>query len=208
MESSENRNPENREDQIAAYLDGELAPEQAAAFESRMQSDAALRRDVEQWREALEAARDWMAAEAPGMERAARLLAPSVAPRNGSAIKPARVLSLALRPLLRRGLAAAAIFVAGFCFGLELKSRTPAPNGGLSGAPPGIVRPEPVNATPTPSAPGPPAATEREAAGLPNQRYTDEHGRLVVETTLKGSGARALWVVDGKFQLAQFSQNP
>jgi hypothetical protein len=31
----------------------------------------------------------------------------------------------------------------------------------------------------------------------------DEGGRLVIETTLTGSTARAVWVVDGNFRLEQ-----
>lgn len=207
MESPENRNLENREDQIAAYCDGEMTPDEATAFERRMQSDAALRRDVEQWREALDAARDWMATEAPGTDRAARLEVPAVAHRAKAAIKPARIVSVFSRSWLRHGLAAAAIFLAGVYFGFELKGGTPAPSSGVTGAPPGQISPEPVQTAPAPIGHPEPAPAEREVAVLPNQRYTDEHGRLVVETTLKGSGARALWVVDGKFQLAQFLPN-
>jgi len=80
-----------------------------------------------------------------------------------------------------------------------------APN--RSGA--GLIAPSPqVKPEKTPAVPGnqqTPEKERKEIAGL-SARYTDERGRLVVETTLKGSGARALWVVDGEFQLAQSTQ--
>ena len=60
--------------------------------------------------------------------------------------------------------------------------------------------------TPAPVKPQPQNEDRQLAAAPP--RYTDEKGVIVVETTLKGSGARALWVIDGGFQLAQSSAKP
>jgi len=203
--------PKEREDQIVAYLNGELTPEETVAFERRIETDGALCRQVEQWREALEAARDWMRSDAPGVERVADLAIPSVAskPRADAAKRsifsrkePVRPFSF--RSLAWAGLAAAAIFFAGFSLGQMAQRPTGlSPGSGATGA---AVQ-QTTKPTPTPSEQQHPDRGQIELAGVPAQRYTDEQGRLVVETTLQGSGARALWVVDGKFQLAQFSEN-
>jgi len=69
----------NREhnDQINAYLSGTMPPEEARRFERLLREDADLEREVRLAREALDAARQWAAAEAPNaQERAARLKIP------------------------------------------------------------------------------------------------------------------------------------
>jgi hypothetical protein len=214
MNSSEKRNdrPIEREAQIAAYFDGEMTPEQAAAFESRMQTDEALRREVEQWREALEAVGEWMAMDAPGVERVATLAIPSVAGKQYADDTAKRVVFprkepvwlFRFRPLAWGSLAAAVIFVAGFYVGqMTHGGAVPLPGDRADSQ----AFQNEVKPTPTPSERQPSERGQIEAAGVPVQRYTDELGRLVVETTLQGSGARALWVVDGKFQLAQSLQN-
>jgi hypothetical protein len=48
------------------------------------------------------------------------------------------------------------------------------------------------------------ASPEQKKKPKPSPIVThEENGRLVIETTLKNSGARALWVVDGRFDLAK-----
>jgi anti-sigma factor RsiW len=205
----EGRGGEN-EEKIAAYLDGEMTPQEVAAFENRMKEDEALRREVDHWRRALDAAREWMSAEAPGVERVASLAIPSLVKRTDSvhaadaplpsARPSARVWRI--RSLAWGALAAAAIFVAGFCLGqITPRAGVPAPSG--SAERPSVK--QGATPAPTPRAMPTPESGQVEVAAAHAQRYTDEHGRLVIETTLKGSGARALWVVDGKFSLAQFS---
>jgi anti-sigma-K factor RskA len=193
---------EDREDQIAAYLDGETTPDEAAAFENRMRADESFRREVEQWRDALEAARDWMNADAPGIERVAQLDIPRLGPPAIRSRRSARVFSV--RSLAWRAVAAAAIFAAGVFIGQTTKQGTAAQKPGSFDATqvPGVVKPD---KTPAPQ-PGQlsPEEPRMELASAPT-RVTDEKGRLVVETTLKGSGSRALWVVDGGFQIAQSS---
>jgi len=79
-----------RDDRIAAYLDGEMTHQQMTDFESQMQEDTSLRRQVERWREALAAARDWMNAEAPGVKRVTELRIPEVARRPQTQARHAR----------------------------------------------------------------------------------------------------------------------
>jgi len=204
MHPPEKRDEErrDREDQIAAYLDGEMTPDEAAAFENRMRADESFRREVEQWRDALEAARDWMNADAPGIERVAELEMPRLGPPEIRPWRSARILSV--RPFVWRGVAAAGIFAAGVFIGQMTKQGAAVQKPGSLEATtmPHAVQPE---KTPAPQ-PGQPIPEEpgMELASAPT-RVTDEKGRLVVETTLKGSGSRALWVVDGSFQIAQSS---
>ena len=83
-------NPE-RNDPINAYLSGTMPPEEARRFERLLREDADLEREVRLAREALDAARQWAAAEAPNaQERAARLKIPHL----GWHGRPARESSL------------------------------------------------------------------------------------------------------------------
>jgi hypothetical protein len=127
-------------------------------------------------------------------------------------------------------LAAAALFAAGILVGAMLPRETPP--GGPPGTPrdravpgPGVVSPAlPASATPAPEkqvippevpvAPRPALADagrnapKEEAApparGIAPLRVVESGGeRLVLESTLVGSGGRATWVVDGSFRLAE-----
>ena len=83
-------NPE-RNEQINAYLSGTMPPEESRRFERLLREDAELEREVRLAREALDAARQWAAAEAPNaQERAARLKIPHL----GWHGRPARESSL------------------------------------------------------------------------------------------------------------------
>jgi hypothetical protein len=186
--------PHDDADQIAAYVDGDMTPGEAGRFERRMADDPALRREVDTWREALDSARQWMDAETPGVESVDELAIPHVASRRRMSVRPALV----------RSLAAAAIFVAGVCVGALPRQSDTTPE-------PATVAPSPPQATDTERPPQPrPQAPEpqhaRMAQATPRRHARTENGRLVVETTLKTSGARALWVVDGTFRLAQAAE--
>jgi len=135
-----------------------------------------------------------------------------------------------VRPSFVRYLAAAALFAAGILVGAMLPRETPP--GGPPGTPrdravpgPGVVSPAlPASATPAPEkqvippevpvAPRPALADagrnapKEEAApparGIAPLRVVESGGeRLVLESTLVGSGGRATWVVDGSFRLAE-----
>ena len=72
------------EDRMASYLLDELAPAQRERFERAMRADDDLRREIEYWRAALEAAKDWTAAEPPGAERAEHVAIPAVTPESAT----------------------------------------------------------------------------------------------------------------------------
>jgi hypothetical protein len=214
----------DRETQIACYIDGEMTPEEAAAFARAMAGDAKLRTEAEQWRAAFEAAREWMTADVPGdvpgLERASEIVVPQIEgpavvvrtigaskrtlpSGRGTALDAlphGRASALIVRrPALWQVAAAAAIFVIGFVLGQIANKPAAQPS------PSSVAQPSPPpQAAPTPSRKEDHPSGGPRIAGAPKPRYTkDEHGRVVVETTLEGSGARALWVVDAGFQLSQ-----
>ena len=198
------------QDQIAAYFGGEMTPKEAAAFERLVETNEALRRQVDEWRDAFEAARDWMGAGAPGVERVETLAIPIVATRRSRRVW----LNALIRSYAWRGVAATAIFVLGFVVGFTWHPQV-SPPGDREGikstelSPPvdrgeikrGVDLPHTVGET-TETAPAAPQAKEAvEFAQLPALRHSvDEKGRIIIET-----GTHALWVIDGGFQIAQIS---
>jgi len=223
-------NPE-RNDQINAYLSGTMPPEEARRFERLLREDAELEREVRLAREDLDAARQWAAAEAPNaQEQAARLKIPHLGWHGRPARESSFPGGRGWRPSFVRYLAAAALFAAGILVGAMLPRETPP--GGPPGTPrdravpgPGVVSPAlPASATPAPEKqvipPEVPVASrpaladagrnapKEEAApparGIAPLRVVESGGeRLVLESTLVGSGGRATWVVDGSFRLAE-----
>ena len=207
--NKEPQQPE-REEQIAAYVNGEMTLEETAAFEQLMESDETLRHEVEECRRALDTAPEWMASEAPGIDRVDALAIPrmvtaqdkvqEIAPRQ-----PAEVLA---KPkylsFLRYAMAAAAMFIVGFFLGTQwpLSSQIGAPE--ISQKPQLEIEKEADLPSPLPIEPG--ETVKSRLADLGARRsVTRQNGRLIIETTLKDSDARALWVVDAGFRLAQSS---
>ena len=200
------------QEQFIASLEGELEPDAAQTFEREMDRDPALLREVETWRETLEAARDWAVADAPGAERADALAVPV----DANEPPPARVVAVRPRPLVWQAAAAAAIFITGVWVGGATKA-SDAPNSstGQIGSQPREAVERPI---PTPQKPNnadfdgkvTQPKIEQATDGAPfvaavSTRYAqDERCRLTIETTHR-TGARALWVVDGGFQVAQTS---
>jgi hypothetical protein len=273
-------NPE-RNEQINAYLSGTMPPEESRRFERLLREDADLEREARLAREALDAARQWAAAEAPNaQEQAARLKIPHLEwhgrparesfsnaerrvrpatevdlPVAGSSfsnaerrVRPAHESSFTRsrgwRPSFVRYLAAAALFAAGILVGAMLprekttgepqgtpssllSAEKPAPEGSAERTAPGAVG---INPSRQPSAPPAPEkqvippevpvaprpalaeagrnAPKEEVApsarGITPLRVVESGAeRLVLESTLEGSGGRATWVVDGSFRLAE-----
>ena len=221
MDQDQPINP--RQMEIEAYLAGGMSRGEAAAFEEQMRGDEALRREVTAWREALAAAQEWFEAEPPGVARADALPIPSLAPPVTSEhviaigerlrIGRRRASGARVRFWAMQALAAAAVFVIGFAIG----HRAPAPAASsttdrsvtLTGAGSQISAPPASVALPasTQSIPVQPVAEEPAQSPEPEnfppiETAREENGRVIIETTLRGSGARALWVVDGSFQVA------
>lgn len=219
MDSPNDR--QQREDEIAAYVDGDLPAEARQAFERRLESDEPLRREVAEWRAAMDAGREWAAGAVPGIERADKLGIPEGA--SMARVIPARGIRRGRSRRFHyasRFMAVAAVFAAGFAIGKWSQTETtPADRPGsaqLTASAPAISTPAtPPGSQETPAPPvvkasseaAPPPTSKPAPAEPPTFHYTDDKGRLVVETTLKESGARALWVVDGAFRLADSSKN-
>jgi hypothetical protein len=197
----------DRQEQITNWLTGEMTPEEASEFERRMQEDESLRAEVEESRLALEAAGAWFEGEAPGVEQVDKLPAPQVA--TGKVVQhPSR----SIAPVsLWRWVAAAAIFAGGFFMGQQAQLPSGAVGEGMRPEETSIQRPvleresiaAPEN-TPALEGEVQVALQDVEQDEVEPVRYaTEKDGRVIVETTLTGSGAQAFWVVDGSFKLAQ-----
>lgn len=205
---------EDREQDILSYLSGEMPPDEQKRFECRVAGDQNLREELEQWRAAYGLARDWADEPVPGIERAEQLAVPQLAPTQKPA---ARIVDVRPRRVLWQVFAAAALFAAGFVlgnmsgFGTHTGATTPALKNSdaaqvqpLAPVQPPASSVEPTR-TPLPEDADQGVAVEKEQPSQPPSPLymKQENGRVLVETTLKQSGARAMWVVDGRFQLAQ-----
>ncbi len=199
-----------REEQIAAYVNGEMTLEETAAFERLMESDARLHQEVEEWRRTLDTAREWMMQEAPGIDRVDALEIPRMVTAQDKVqeISPRQPVEVLAKPkylsFLRYAMAAAAIFIVGFFLGTQwpVSAKIGAPE--IAEKPP--VEIEKQADLPSPSLPQPGETVKSRLAEFGARRsVTRQNGRLIIETTLKDSDARALWVVDAGFRLAQSS---
>ncbi|MCE5230824.1 hypothetical protein LLG95_14700 [bacterium] len=162
--------------QLSDWMNGDMPPEEAARFE----------RD-----NTLDAAREWVAADPPGLARADQLPIPRVVKDSSFIIHHS---SFPWRWLWQPAMAAA-LFIGGFFLGRVETVKPVSPD-----------RPITQNAV-TPA----PAATPRQAddhstqlakADRPTRYVTRQDGRMIIETTLADSGAHATWVIDGSFKLA------
>ena len=180
---------EEIQEQIAAYCDGEMTPEERSAFEERIEKDENLRSEVDRWLDAVGAAKDWMHLDAPGVERVEALPIPTVSKRSSAWF--GSLFGLYLPRYTAAACAALVIFLSGYFAGVMSQSSVV----------PSIQESTVKEAvTPTPSESDAPI----QLAHLPDTyRASQENGRVVIETTLKGVGTRALWVVDGKFRLEE-----
>lgn len=179
-------------ERLLMYVEDELDPAEHTELEVQLARDPKLREQLEAIRFSMEAARDWAILEVPGIERAERLRAPRLRPaaiRDITADRGAGRVRRAVWQIL----AAAAVFIAGFAIGSNRK----APVTSMQG------QPSVAQQQHAPSTIAQPTPTSAPSAETPEPRYaTDENGRVVVETVAPGSGTRATWVVDGRFQLA------
>jgi len=181
-------------DEIASYMEGAMSNEERVAFEQRLAEDASLRSGLQSWREAMDAAQQWVEAKAPGVERVEALAIPTM-PRHPITLnRPSRLASW-------RKYAAAALFIIGFGLGMltqkEISMVEPPRQLNHESNQTTIKQPSPI-ATPRvkPSHPSQPEVALHDEPTFTRQ----EDGKVIIETTLHDSGARATWIVDGSFQ--------
>ena len=203
-------------DKTTAYVTGSLPPEEVAEFEKRMVADAALRRDVEACRETFTAVDDWLHEDPPGKDSVLGLEIPRVAGNKIVDMPRGSDSASRMYVFLRRGLVAAALFAAGFAMGMAFQDGS---DGHAPETDPGSDRIT-QEGTADPSDPVTPQATplpdKKSAPPMhggsthlahtradPQPAYTIERdGRILIESQHQETGVRALWVVDGSFQLS------
>lgn len=224
--------PNDDEKLIAAYVCGDLDEAARAVVERRMAKEPAFRREVEEWMRTLDTAREWMDAPPPGIEKVAGLsipplpLLPAKTPARRVAKRPSVIQSRRpVRTWALQWLTAAALFLLGlftgrwlFPAGPALESphsipaahdmqAAPAPLPSPGTVSPSVKRPAAIPPAAVPNKPAPvmqsDAASGRRAPSAPVRSVREANGRLIVESTLASTGAQAVWVVDGNFQLAQ-----
>jgi hypothetical protein len=199
-----------------------MTPGEAEEFERRMEHEPSLRVEMAAYKQALEAMGNWTLAEAPGVDRVEGLPVPDLVSgrqsslgrgQNGRTIGGPWWFPLPFSGTFAfQGIAATAIFVLGFFIGQqagldELQISMPVQS--VSGSEKHLGDREVTNkggqeepATPVEAAqpvPLPKPAGSRLTKYRPPSHVTDERGRIVFETTMTGTGAQAMWVVDGSF---------
>jgi regulator of extracellular matrix RemA (YlzA/DUF370 family) len=205
-----NEQQQKKVEEIAAYVHGEMSPEEVDKFEARLHDDETLMNEVEAWRDTLHLARGWANADAPGVDRVAGLEIPSVTKPKVFGIPRGKLLSL----ILRKGAVAAAIFAMGFVFGMARQQgpSTPAlePGPGNERISQEKAQREPQTEQTMPEVPAGKtevASVDPEKAQRTRTTHTTERdGRIIIETRRGDSGTRAIWVVDGNFRLASAAQ--
>lgn len=205
---------------IFAFLENELPPDNAKKFAAEIEQNPVLQQEVNRWREAIQSGKEWAKEEAPGIDRVETLAIPQLA---APVISFPEVLGQNRKSAWRwrRYAATAAVFALGFLFGLFAQKEVSILNhppkspyyaqptkSGEGSIPARINVPTPATAdSPKSTIPTPAKETSPRLASLPDTTITrEENGKVIIETTLKSSGVRAIWVVDGKFDLKMNSQ--
>lgn len=225
--------PRKNEELIAAYVCGDLDEAGRAAVEHRMAEEPEFRGEVQKWMRTLDAARAWLYDPPPGIEKVSELpmpalpaLAEQIPARAVVTMAPVKQGRRRARAWALQWLAAAALFLLGLFTGRWLlpagpaldapyplpaarqhMQAAPAPPSSPGAAPSPVERPAVVPPAAVPDKPAPvmqsDADSGRHAPSAPVRSVREANGRLIVESTLASTGAQAVWVVDGNFQLAQ-----
>lgn len=191
-----------REERLAAYLFDGMTPAERKDFERDLENDSEFRSRYEQCLESLNCIRQWTEEDPPELARIENLQVPSLPRAVIDFRKNKRMRIPFTRRWVWQAAAALLLFLAGYLLGQRNETARPfSPNTAV--IPSGTQAterpaPEPIPAV---SLPVPPEeASEKLKPSLVANTLAEENGRLQVETTLKVSGARAIWVVDGRFR--------
>lgn len=191
-----------REERLAAYLFDGMTPAERKDFERDLENDSEFRSRYEQCLESLNCIRQWTEEDPPELARIENLQVPSLPRAVIDFRKNKRMRIPFTRRWVWQAAAALLLFLAGYLLGQRNETARPfSPNTAV--IPSGTQAterpaPEPIPAV---SLPVPPEeASEKLEPSLVANTLAEENGRLQVETTLKVSGARAIWVVDGRFR--------
>ncbi|GEM_PF-2357032 len=228
IEAGKESQIEDAQEQIAAYVCGDMDGVEREAFEKRLTGESALRRETEAFAQALDAAKSWMNAPPPGLDKVAEIPIPVLRPIPVP--KPAAPPAATIKINALRWMAAAALFLMGMATGYWLlpaaRGANNAPDSGLASRIHGTNATYKTNGTNAASAsdmshesheshtshssaasasaaPAPAAVPAAAPSPAPPRTFRESNGRVIVESTLSATGGQVVWVVDGSFQLAQ-----
>jgi len=175
-----------------------MTPAERKDFERDLENDSEFRSRYEQCLESLNCIRQWTEEDPPGLARIENLQVPSLPLAAVDSRKNKRMRIPFSGRWAWQAAAALLLFLAGYLLGQRNEPARPfspdtvvIPSGKQATE---RLAPEPVPAVSLPVTP------EKLEPSLVANTLTEENGRLQVETTLKASGARAIWVVDGRFR--------
>ncbi len=191
-----------REERLAAYLFDGMTPAERKDFERDLENDSEFRSRYEQCLESLNCIRQWTEEDPPELARIENLQVPSLPRAVIDFRKNKRMRIPFTRRWVWQAAAALLLFLAGYLLGQRNETARPfSPNTAV--IPSGTQATERPAPEPIPAVSLPVPAEEASGKNEPSlvaNTLTEENGRLQVETTLKASGARAIWVVDGRFR--------
>lgn len=189
------------EERIDAYLAGNMTDEERVRFERELQENSDLRVQLDQARNSVQSALKWYQEPVPGLDRLDE--EPLSMPPS---IQPVPAVRRSMQRYFWQVVGAAAIFLVGYLVGIQM-NMNPSESGSQSktrSAEMQIIdgdstRIKPV-VSPTPLLPGS-QQVNVQLASAKSVKTIEEDGRIIFETQLSESRSRAVWIVDGRFNL-------
>ena len=194
----------SQEDQISAYVENLMSPEQRADFERLLERDEDLRQKLEQYQGARRLLEVWMEEDPPGISRTDQLDMKHLERIRMAFPRRKKVILSGAKVRFVQAMAAAAIFLLGFLIGAQAtfkkasERETVTKTQTTQQAIPTQAKPD--EKPRSIQIPGP-----EETTSPPDEiqrRVTKQNGRIIIETTKDGAGTRSLWIVDGSFCVA------
>ncbi len=170
------------------YLTGEMRESDQTMFEQELETDATLKREMNELRLLLDQSKSWVMQEPPGMDRVKPFTIPSNVEFQPTPSKPHR---------FWRPLATAAVFALGVLFGIVVENQASLLNGKFQTKPSLTTNQQIIQ---LPIHPDTNKTKETNADSRKNQIETrEEDGKVIIETPLKNQGS-AIWIVDADFK--------
>lgn len=175
-------------DRMMKYLTGEMSKADQTVFEKELETNAVLKREIEELRSLLARSKTWIMQEPPGMDRVKPFTIPSNVEFQPRPSKPHRI----WRPL-----ATAAVFALGVLFGIVVENQASLLNGKFQSNSSLTTNQQIIH---QPIHPDTNKSKETNADSRQNQIETrEEDGKVIIETPLKNQGS-AIWILDADFK--------